>query len=61
MPAAECDAYPRKAEVVTLLSFGGLSAKESAEVLSVSTRTLESDWRLAKAWLNSWLSDKEAE
>jgi RNA polymerase sigma factor (TIGR02999 family) len=51
--------FPRKAQVVTLLFFGGLSFKEIAELLSLSTRTIESDWRFAKAWLNSWLSDKE--
>ncbi len=51
--------YPRKAEVVTLTFFGGLTAKEVAELLSVSSRTVESDWRFAKAWLNSWLSDRE--
>ena len=50
--------YPRKAEVVTLTFFGGLTAKESAEVLSVSPRTVEGDWRFAKAWLNSWLSER---
>ena len=53
--------YPRRAQVVTLTIFGGLTAAEIAEVLSLSTRTIESDWRFAKAWLNSWLSDKEAE
>jgi RNA polymerase sigma factor (TIGR02999 family) len=51
--------YPRKAQVVTMTFFGGLTAKEIAEVLSVSSRTVESDWRFAKAWLNSWLADKE--
>jgi len=53
--------YPRKAEVVTLRFFGGLTAEESAEVLGVSSRTVEGDWRFAKAWLNSWLSDREEE
>jgi RNA polymerase sigma factor (TIGR02999 family) len=51
--------YPRKAEVVTLIFFGGLTAKEIAEILSVSSRTVEGDWRFSRAWLNSWLSDKE--
>jgi len=53
--------YPRKAQVVTLTFFGGLTAKEIAEVLSVSSRTVESDWRFGRAWLNSWLTDKEDE
>lgn len=51
--------YPRKAEVVTLTFFGGLTAREVAEVLSVSSRTVEGDWRFARAWLNSWLRDRE--
>ena len=51
--------YPREAEVVTLNFFGGLTAKESAALLSLSTRTIEGDLRFAKAWLNSWLSERE--
>ncbi|QDU68198.1 ECF-type sigma factor [Engelhardtia mirabilis] len=53
--------HQRKAEVVTLMFFGGLTAKEIGEVLSVSSRTVESDWRFAKAWLNRWLADREEE
>lgn len=52
--------YPRKAEVVTLSFFGGLTAAEIAEVLKLSTRTVERDWRFAKAWLNHRLSEREA-
>jgi RNA polymerase sigma factor (TIGR02999 family) len=52
--------YPRKAEVVTLSFFGGLSNAEIAEVLGLSTRTVERDWRFAKAWLNGRLSEREA-
>ena len=51
--------YPRKAEVVTLTFFGGLTATEVAEVLGVSARTVERDWRFARAWLNHRLSDPE--
>ncbi len=42
---------PRRAEVVELRFFGGLSVKEAAEVLKVSTDTVKRDWRLAKVWL----------
>ncbi len=42
---------PRKAQVVELRYFGGLSVEESAEVLKVSPETVMRDWRLAKAWL----------
>jgi len=41
----------RKARVVELRFFGGLSAEETAEVLKVSPDTVLRDWRLAKAWL----------
>jgi RNA polymerase sigma factor (TIGR02999 family) len=51
--------YPRKAEVVTLSFFGGLTAAEIAEVLGVSARTVEREWRFAKAWLNARLADGE--
>jgi RNA polymerase sigma factor (TIGR02999 family) len=42
---------PRKARVVELRYFGGLTGDESAEVLGVSRATVERDWRLAKLWL----------
>ena len=42
---------PRKAEVVELRFFGGLSVEETAEALQVSPETVKRDWRLAKAWL----------
>ncbi len=51
--------HPRKAEVVTLSFFGGLTTEEIAEVLSLSTRTVERDWQFAKAWLNSRLTERE--
>lgn len=42
----------RKARVVELRFFGGLSVEEIAEVLKVSVDTVHRDWRLAKAWLS---------
>lgn len=45
----------RKSEVVELRFFGGLSVKETAEVLKVSPETVMRDWKLAKAWLLSEL------
>ena len=51
--------HPRQAEIVTLTFFGGLSHAEIAEVLGISTRTVERDWRFARAWLNSRLSESE--
>jgi RNA polymerase sigma factor (TIGR02999 family) len=42
---------PRKSRVVELRYFGGLSIEETAEVLGVSTITVNRDWRLARSWL----------
>jgi len=41
----------RKAKVVELRFFGGLSLEETGEVLGVSPDTVWRDWDLAKAWL----------
>ncbi len=46
----------RKSQVVELRFFGGLSAKETAEVLRVSEETVLRDWKLAKSWLRRELS-----
>jgi RNA polymerase sigma factor (TIGR02999 family) len=46
----------RKARVVELRFFGGLTAEESARELNVSISTVEADWRMAKAWLRSELN-----
>jgi RNA polymerase sigma-70 factor, ECF subfamily len=42
---------PRKARVVELRFFGGLSMEEVAEALGVSLRTIHNDWAFARAWL----------
>jgi len=42
---------PRKAQVVELRFFGGLSVEETAEVLKVSPVTVMRDWNTARAWL----------
>ena len=41
----------RKAKVIELRYFGGLSVEETAEVLKVSPDTVMRDWRLSKSWL----------
>ena len=51
---AEVD--PRKARIVELRFFGGLSVKETAEVVKVSSDTVMRDWKLARAWLLTELS-----
>ena len=47
---------PRKAQVVEMRFFGGLSVEETAEVLQVSSVTVMRDWSTAKAWLYRELS-----
>lgn len=42
---------PRKARVVELRFFGGLSVEETAQVLKMSPQSVMRDWRLAKSWL----------
>ena len=42
---------PRKAEVVVLRFFGGLSIEETAEVLKISGQSVMRDWKMARAWL----------
>ena len=42
---------PRKAQVVEMRFFGGLSVEETAEVLKVSPVTVMRDWSTARAWL----------
>jgi RNA polymerase sigma factor (TIGR02999 family) len=41
----------RTAAVVTLRFFGGLTIEQIAQVLDVSKRTVDNDWRHARAWL----------
>ena len=50
---AELD--PHKSRIVEMKFFGGLTTEEIAEVEKVSTRTIEREWRKAKAWLHHTL------
>jgi RNA polymerase sigma-70 factor, ECF subfamily len=51
----------RKAKVIELRFFGGLSVEETAAVLKISPQTVMRDWKLARAWLMKemagWLRD----
>jgi RNA polymerase sigma-70 factor, ECF subfamily len=49
---------PRKAKVVELRFFGGLTVDETAEVLQVSSITVMREWKSAKAWLYRELSGR---
>jgi RNA polymerase sigma factor (TIGR02999 family) len=42
---------PRKAKVIEMRFFGGLSVEETAEVLKISPETVMRDWKMARAWL----------
>ena len=46
----------RHARVVELRIFGGLTVPETAEILQVSTATVERDWFVARAWLRRELA-----
>jgi RNA polymerase sigma factor (TIGR02999 family) len=48
----------RKAQLVELKFFGGLTTAEIAEVLHVSPATVERDWCFARAWLYDAIADK---
>jgi RNA polymerase sigma factor (TIGR02999 family) len=50
------DLDEREGKVVTLRFFGGLTVAQVAEVLEISRRTVENDWRHAQAWLQVELS-----
>jgi DNA-directed RNA polymerase specialized sigma24 family protein len=47
---------PRKARVIEMRLFGGLSVKEMAAVLGISPDTVMWDWRLARVWLLAEMS-----
>jgi RNA polymerase sigma-70 factor, ECF subfamily len=47
----------RKSKAIELRFFGGLSLEETADVLGVSSETVKRDCRLAKAWLQRWLTE----
>jgi RNA polymerase sigma factor (TIGR02999 family) len=49
----------RKAQIVEMRFFGGLSIEETAEVMNLSPTTVQREWRSAKAWLHRAISDGE--
>lgn len=51
---------PRKARLVELRFFGGLTIEETAEVLDVSPATVKREWTLAKAWLHREIAGDRA-
>jgi len=51
---------PRKSRVVELRYFGGLTVEESAELLGVSSKTIDREWRWARAWLHRELGEERS-
>jgi RNA polymerase sigma factor (TIGR02999 family) len=49
---------PRQERIVELRYFAGLSIEEVAEVVGISTATVDRDWTIAKAWLRAHLSGR---
>lgn len=47
----------RQAKVVELRFFGGLTVQETADALGVSKRTIENEWKFARAWLRREFSE----
>jgi RNA polymerase sigma factor (TIGR02999 family) len=43
--------HPRKAELVKLRFFAGLTISQASQALGISTSTAENDWAYARAWL----------
>jgi RNA polymerase sigma factor (TIGR02999 family) len=52
---------PEAARIVEMRFFGGSTAEEAARVLGVSTRTVEREWRTARAWLFTRLGGADAD
>ena len=50
---------PRKCQIVEMKFFGGLTNEEVAEVLKVTSRTVEREWRKAKAWLHKEVTSEK--
>jgi RNA polymerase sigma factor (TIGR02999 family) len=47
---------PQRSRIVELRFFGGLTIEETAQVMDISTPTVERGWRTARAWLQTELS-----
>ena len=52
---------PRKAELVKLRFFAGLTVKQAAQTLEISLSTAENDWAYARSWLRLEMSGGEAD
>lgn len=53
--------HERRARVVELIFFGGMTHAEAARVLSISPKTVENDWYVARAWLGQRLNSGQSD
>ncbi|MBN2560090.1 MAG: sigma-70 family RNA polymerase sigma factor [Phycisphaerae bacterium] len=51
----------QQCRIIEMRFFGGLTMEEIAAVLGVSTRTVERDWRMARAWLRVQIQEGESD
>jgi RNA polymerase sigma factor (TIGR02999 family) len=49
--------HPRKAQLVKLRFFAGLTMEQAAEVLEISPSTADNDWAYARSWLSVQIAD----
>jgi RNA polymerase sigma factor (TIGR02999 family) len=47
----------RQARIVEMRFFGGMTVPEVANVMGLSTRTIENEWKMSRAWLRKKLDD----
>lgn len=53
------DVYPRKAQLVKLRFFAGLTIERAANALGIATSTADADWAFAKGWLKLEMRKRE--
>ena len=46
---------PRQAKIVEMRFFGGMTVPEVADFLGLSTRTIDNEWKICRAWLRKRL------
>ena len=52
---------PRRAQLVELRFFAGLTNQQAADALGVARSTVAEQWRLARAWLSNRLADTDSD
>lgn len=57
--ASLSESSERAAKVVEMRFFGGLTTEEIAEALEVSPRTIDNDWKFARAWIRRELTEEK--